>query len=225
MYSCRMVFATNPAFAYSGFLTFISLFLTILVHKWYLQVLGFIVPAVPYTFHLINLSVTSTLDFTVVSYFALTYLLPMDHPTLLCHKTKQLPSIQVSLSPLRTRVQQTKTSGACLRLVGYLPMPFILPITINRLVTSMHAHMGEKPFVCTFPGCEEHLSRSDELTGHSCIHNNDLIFNWGTDSSHGSKNNGPCWIVVWQPTSSAVVIPSFTSKSFIISNVIEYGHG
>lgn len=142
----------------------------------------------PYTFHLINLSVISTLDFTVVSYFALTYVLPMDHPTPLCHKTKQLPPIQVSLSPLWTCVQQTKISGACLCLVGHLPVPFILPITINRLTTSVRAHMGEKPFACTFPGCDEHLSHSDELTGHSCIHNNDLIFNWSADSGHGSKN-------------------------------------
>lgn len=41
---------------------------------------------------------------------------------------------------------------------------------LARLNRHLRAHTGDKPFVCTFPGCEKRFTRNDHLVRHAKAH-------------------------------------------------------
>ena len=49
-------------------------------------------------------------------------------------------------------------------IVEHIPVSFINKIVLVKI--GSHFHSGEKPYSCTWPGCDWKFARSDELTRH-----------------------------------------------------------
>ncbi|KAG0266019.1 hypothetical protein BGZ95_003118 [Linnemannia exigua] len=71
-------------------------------------------------------------------------------------------------------------------------------------------HTGEKPFICSYPGCPKRFSRSDELARHSRTHGD-----FSTDLNNIDLHTG-----VTPSSSSSISLSSSTSPSYSPSSAI-----
>ncbi|KAF9128712.1 hypothetical protein BG015_004300 [Linnemannia schmuckeri] len=86
-------------------------------------------------------------------------------------------------------------------------------------------HTGEKPFICSYPGCPKRFSRSDELARHSRTHGdflstdlNDLHTGIAPTSSFSSPSSSSSSSSSYSPSSS-LSSPPFSSSSSLNNSV------